>query len=335
MTDIDPAEHPEHGADQPEHQPFSRVRVTFAYRLLRGAKPDAQEVDRLIEKCTTVDQLRRQLIADAGPKLHGLFQETIQHRFLKAPAPQVEVDVAAPVLERLLARVESVWRGFGENDPFWSVLTKFKPAGAEVDRDAFYATGRKRVEFLAAALARNGVDIAALPVCFELGAGVGRLTTWLAERFERVIAADISSAHLDVAAKELSTRAKTNVTFLRVATMAELENAPPFDVFFSIISLQHSPPPVTKRVLEILLAKLNPGGVAYFQLPTLIPEQRFAAETYAPPASPQEQMETFAVPQKVLFALFDALGLKVLEVREDNQCGPHKLSNCFLVQKPG
>lgn len=324
-------------SEHSEQQPFSKVRVTFAYKLLRGAKPPAGEVERLMEKCTTIDQLRRHLVTDAGGKLHGIFQEGIQQRFLKAPRPEIEVDVAKPVLERLLASVESVWRGFGESDPFWSVLTKFKPAGATVDRESFYATGRKRIEFLAAALARNGVDIKSLPVCFELGAGVGRLTVWLAEHFQRVIAADISSAHLEVAAHELAARGKSNVAFLRIATMAELENAPPFDVFFSIISLQHSPPPVIKHVLTTLLGKLNPGGVAYFQLPTLIPEQRFAAETYAPPAArqaPQEQMETFAVPQKVMFAIFDELGLKLLEIREDNQCGPHKLSNTFLVQRP-
>src|SRR6185312_6198707 len=217
---------------------------------------------------------------------------------LRAPPPQVEVDVTPEMLERLLSHVEHVWRGFGENDPFWSVLTKFKPAGAEVDREAFYATGKKRIEHLTAALARNGVDIEGLPVCFELGTGVGRLTVWLAEHFRQVIAADISSAHLRIAEAELKSRGKTNVSFLRIATMAEIAQAPAFDVFFSIISLQHSPPPVIKHVLRTLLGKLNPGGVAYFQLPTLIPDQSFAAETYAP-----QGMETFAVPQKVMFKL--------------------------------
>src|SRR6185312_1129040 len=258
---------------------------------------------------------------------------------LRAPPPQVEVDVTPEMLERLLSHVEHVWRRFGEDDPFWSVLTKFKPAGAEVDKAAFYATGRKRVEFLTAALARAGIDIASLPVCFELGCGVGRLTTWLADRFKRVVAADISSAHLEVAARELAAQGKTNVSFLRVATMAELANAEPFDVFFSMISLQHSPPPVIKHVLVTLLGKLNPGGVAYFQIPTLIPEQRFKAESYMTPAAaaskaPQDKMETFAVPQKVMFRMFDELGLNVLEIREDNQCGAQKLSNTFLVRRP-
>src|SRR6185312_2676158 len=140
------------GTAQADQQLFSKVRVTFAYKLVRGTKPEPAEVERL-EKCKTIDQLRRQLTS--GGKLHAAFQDgAAQQRFLKAPAPDVEVDVPPAVLERLLSQVENVWRGFGENDPFWSVLTKFKPAGAEVDREAFYATGKKRIEHLTAALAR-------------------------------------------------------------------------------------------------------------------------------------------------------------------------------------
>jgi len=315
---------------------FTKQEVAFAYRLLRGgAKVNEAELGRLTANSANIDQLRRALTGQAGGRLHVGFQESIQQRFLKAPPPETEVDVAPEVLEALLTHVENVWRGFGESDPFWSVLTKFKPAGAEVDKDAFYATGRKRVEKFEAALVRNGVDAAALKTCLELGSGVGRLTLWLADRFARVTAADISSSHLTLAEQELTARGKTNVDYLRVASMAELAKAPPFDAFFSIISLQHSPPPVIKHVLGIMLGRLNPGGVGYFQLPTLIPEQKFDARAYLSDLSPHEQMETFAVPQKVLFALFDQLGLRVLEVREDNQCGPHKLSNTFLVQKPG
>ncbi len=313
---------------------FTRQDIALAWRLLRGGKPDAAELDRLAANSANIEQLRRNLVGQAGGKLHSVFQETVQQRFLKAPPPQVEVDVPPEVLDALLAHVENVWRGFGESDPFWSVLTKFKPAGAEVDKATFYATGKKRVEKFDAALARAGVDSASLKTCLELGSGVGRLTLWLADRFEHVIAADISSSHLALAEGELGARGKTNVTYLRVASMAELAEAPPFDAFFSIISLQHSPPPVIKHVLSILLGRLSPGGVGYFQLPTLIPEQSFDAKAYLADLSPHEQMETFAVPQKVLFALFDELGLKVLEVREDNQCGPNKLSNTFLVHKP-
>ncbi|MEI9931505.1 MAG: hypothetical protein WDM89_13440 [Rhizomicrobium sp.] len=61
---------------------------------------------------------------------------------MRAGPQRVDVDVPPAVLEGLLAHVEGVWRGFGNSDPFWSVLTNFKPAGAETNKETFYATGQ-------------------------------------------------------------------------------------------------------------------------------------------------------------------------------------------------
>lgn len=315
--------------DAKPRAPLTRHDVEIAYRLLRGARPEPAEADRLLERSATLDELRRTLVKEAGPKLHKLFQD---HgggaKALRAGRMRVDVDVPGRALENLLAHVEEVWRGFGERDPYWSVLTKFKSGG-----DAFYETGRKRIEFFAAALDRAGIDIAALGDCFELGCGVGRLTVWLAERFAHVTAADISSSHLALARQAARERGRSNVDFVRVATPGELAGVAPFDAFFSVISLQHSPPPVIKYVLEMLLGRLKPGGVAYFQLPTFIPEREFDAGAYLADLDAHRGMETFALPQKVLFALFDKLGLSLLEIREDDQCGPKILSNTFLVQR--
>ena len=314
---------------------FSRRDVEIAFRLVRGTKPDEADIDHLMNHAGSLDQLRKVLIKEAGPRLHKQFKEIGPNpKLMRAGSQRVDVDVPAAVLERLLAHVESVWRGFGDSDPFWSVLTKFKPAGAETDKETFYATGQRRVELFTAALARNAIDVKSLPVCLEIGSGVGRLTLWLADHFQRVIAADISGSHLKIAEDELRARGKTNVSFVNVSTMAALADIAPFDAFFSMISLQHSPPPVIKHVLMTVLGKLKPGGVGYFQLPTLIPDQVFDAEAYLADPDAHKGMETFAVPQPILFDMFEQLGLKVLEFREDNQVGPQKLSNTILVRKP-
>ncbi len=122
------------------------------------------------------------------------------------------------------------------------------------------------------------------------------LALWLADHFQHIVAADISSSHLKIAEDELAERGKTNVSFLNVSTMSALADIAPFDAFFSMISLQHSPPPVIKHVLMQVLGKLKPGGIAYFQLPTLIPDREFDAEAYLADPEAHKGMETFAVP---------------------------------------
>jgi hypothetical protein len=37
-----------------------------------------------------------------------------------------------------------------------------------------------------------------------------------------------------------------------------------FDFFYSVIVLQHNPPPVIVHMLKTVFAQLNPGGIGYF-----------------------------------------------------------------------
>jgi methylase of polypeptide subunit release factors len=89
----------------------------------------------------------------------------------------------------------------GQSEPYWSVLTAPEFRGEKFKHDSiFYETGNINVEEFAAFAARSGFSFSSSQTCFELGCGVGRLTTWLASRFGQVIAADISRHHLDIAA---------------------------------------------------------------------------------------------------------------------------------------
>jgi len=183
------------------------------------------------------------------------------------------------------------------------------------------------------ALTRAGVDRKPLRTCFELGCGVGRVTTWLADRFEKVIGADISLPHIGLAKDAAKERGKGNIEFLHVAKASVFEKLPPFDAFFSVISLQHSPPPVMKFVLANVLKRLSMGGVGYFQIPTQLLNYEFNAREYLSDLQSHNRMEHNALPQKSLFEVIDASGCRVLEFRDDRHSAPAKLSNTVLVQK--
>jgi SAM-dependent methyltransferase len=151
--------------------------------------------------------------------------------------------------------------------------------------------------------------------------------------FSHVFAADISAAHLKAAQEAMRERGKANVSFLLSDDIASYESFPRFDVFFSIIVLQHNPPPLITHILRTLLQKLNPGGVAYFQVPTYHAAYRFKADEYLARELQFGVPEMHVLPQPHLFELLSELGCKMVESREDMVAGSGWLSNRLLVQK--
>lgn len=123
------------------------------------------------------------------------------------------------------------------------------------------------IENFEAAVRRCGLRLTPDQTCFELGCGVGRLTAWLAPHFARVIAADISANHLGLATSVLSSRGIDNVTFLHLQAPEALESLPAFDVFRSLIVLQHNPLPIMVLILNTNLILLCPGDIVYFTRP--------------------------------------------------------------------
>lgn len=255
---------------------------------------------------------------------------------LNGPPIRVDVEVAPAQLAEMLRLVEGNWEALGRSEPHWSVLTnsQFKADNIRNSEAAFYQSGKSSLELMTAAAARCGVDLAPLRSCVELGCGVGRVSIWLARQFASLTAVDISRPHLDLAEDAARQRGIANIGFVQIRSPQALGELPPFDALYSVIVLQHNPPPVMRSILDALLPKLNPGGIAYFQVPTYRFGYSFDAAAYLASAAIRGQMELHVLPQPALFSLFARHGCEVLEVREDNWTGsPHVISNSFLVRK--
>jgi SAM-dependent methyltransferase len=256
-------------------------------------------------------------------------------RPLDWPAIRVETGAEPAELNALYERVSAVWSHLGRVEPYWSVLTapEFK-AEAFSQYELFYSSGKGTIEEFAASVSRAGLSISPHHTCFELGCGVGRLTSWLAPRFKHVIAADISREHLDIAATALRAQNIANVSLRHLTHVRDLLDIGSFDVFFSVIVLQHNPPPVIVYMLKQIFAGLSPGGIAYFQLPTYEKMYSFSVRAYLSAAKDDQSMEMHVVPQNVVVDLIYQSGCRLLEVREDSYTGsPTGISNTFLVQK--
>jgi ubiquinone/menaquinone biosynthesis C-methylase UbiE len=109
--------------------------------------------------------------------------------------------------------------------------------------------------------------------CVEVGCGPGRMTPFLAERFDRVIAVDVSPAMLDLARE----RVKDERVEFRPVSGSRLETVEggAADALVCYLVLQHLP---DKRVVLSTLAEfgrvLAAEGRVYAQLPVLGPGLR-------------------------------------------------------------
>ena len=186
--------------------------------------------------------------------------------FYRAPLQYVETELKPDVLQTMFNRIQEQWRALGETEPHWSVLShkKFKSKTLAGTEDEFYVSGKDTANLMDEFFARAGLP---LPrgSCLELGCGVGRVTRYLADKFRRVYAVDISKGNLTVAARHLTSCNVNNVDLIQINAISDFDTLPRFDFLFSTIVLQHNPPPIQKVIIDNLLDKLNLGGSCLFQ----------------------------------------------------------------------
>ena len=109
--------------------------------------------------------------------------------------------------------------------------------------------------------------------CVEIGCGPGRMTGHLAERFDRVLALDVSPAMVEQAQARAQAEGRANVEFVVVGgeRLDGVEDGAA-DVVVCYLVLQHLP---RKRLVEGYLREVgrvtSPGGAAFVQLPVLSP----------------------------------------------------------------
>ena len=113
---------------------------------------------------------------------------------------------------------------------------------------------------------------------------------------------------------------------------ADLDGLAGIDLFYSVISLQHSPPPIIREVLENAFGALRPGGCAFFQVPT------YARDYSFDPADRIEsgEMELHLLPQREILEMAHQAGLVVAESQPDWCVGRPGdwISTTFLLLRP-
>jgi SAM-dependent methyltransferase len=304
-----------------------------AYQLIVEREPkDPELLRRLLKKSTDLRGARDLLFR--LPEIQEIVSAYSPNaKPLNGPKMDVEVQVTDEILQRMFKRIEAVFQKNASEEPYFTVSTleEFKMTSIEETKQGFFARGKQQISLIKAFASRAGIDLGSLRSCFELGCGVGRVTVWLAELFPQVFAWDISEHMLNEARNTMSSFGRTNVSFHRCNNFSDFQNLPEFDFFFTIIVLQHNPPPVINYMLGCILDRLSPGGVGLFQVPTYRANYTFSAQSYLSEESQDNKIEMHFFPQAELFRLIEEKGCHVLEIRENGR--KRRVSNIVFIQK--
>ncbi len=312
--------------------------VRACYRLILGREPEDEAVlQRHLDKTPTLAALRARFLG--SEEFRSRSAPSLLPPMPLAPEPiAVEAEATPLQLAAMLARTARFWERIGAEAPHWSVLTqdRFRPENIAKARDAFYETGGNDLALVKGFLDRAGAAPEGFRRVVEFGCGVGRATLALATIFPKVIGCDVSAAHLALARKEAAARGAENVAWFR-STVERPMPGGGWDLWFSRMVLQHNPPPVMAWLLREAFARLLPGGLAIFQLPTHRIGYRFAVAEYLARTG-EPEMEMHVLPQAAVFALAAEAGLEVIETREDSHVVTSNpslwVSNVFVLRRP-
>jgi len=313
--------------------------VAAAYRVLLGREPDAagrEMHERRLQAGDSVDTVLQGFVASTE---FALRHPAILLSHENLPKNLIQLGLSERQRERMWQHVRETWSRLGRDDPYFSVVTSEQFRLAQMSPHAierFYDSGQVDVRRVEAALLRHGRELPRGGVCVDYGCGLGRVTLWLARRCKKVIALDVSEAHLQIAKRELAARGVTNVEFRLLRGRDDLAILKGVDLFHSVIVLQHNPPPIIADILRHALAGLNKGGAAFFQVPTYGLHYAWNYDLFMARDVPAGDMEMHVVPQEVVFRLAMRAGCVPIEVLPDGCTGmPNWVSNTFLFAKPG
>jgi SAM-dependent methyltransferase len=314
--------------------------IVWCYHNLLGREPVLDEIvgmqqktadfKQLVMYCVRSPEFTDRLTRNNSPHYEGVLSlASVLNRL------RIEVEATEEELDKCALKIKKTWEYLGTEKAHWSVLSTdtFLPDRLHESIASFWASGQAEVAQAIHVLNQFGGGQFEQKVCVEFGCGVGRLTVSLAKIFKVVHAYDISRTHLAYAVARAREVGAGNIEFHECSSDYKFA-IEPCDFFYTVIALQHNPPPVIVTLIRSALKALKPGGIAMFQVPTYIAGYSFDLHDWL--ATDQTLlMEMHCVPQDAVMEIISVSGCRLLSVREDgcSNATIGMVSNTFLCVK--
>jgi SAM-dependent methyltransferase len=162
--------------------------------------------------------------------------------------------------------VRNTWERLARLDPYWAIVNRPDWRRNRAELGEFFSGGHALIERQLAQAATVCPEIQ-WGRALDFGCGVGRLSAALAARFREVVGVDISARMVALARRHHA--GVGNLAFVR-NTRSDLQafRTDDFDLVYSLITLQHVPPPLIRSYLAEFVRICRPGGILLFQVPS-------------------------------------------------------------------
>jgi SAM-dependent methyltransferase len=315
---------------------LNRNHIVACYRSILGREPESEDVIQShLNSGVTLEAFMHAVLN--SPEYLKKTNENpfhVKNSQNFSFVSDIEVSGTEKQMQSLLDHMRTVWTKYGEDDPYFSVLTNEIFRKSTIDEKAieqFFQAGLNDFGFINRVMSRNDLSIEGDRVVLDFGCGLGRVGSHFALSCEKYIGVDISRAHINQAKVHFDRIGIVNYEFMLLEEFLGSEDIA--DFIFSVIVLQHNPPPVISYLIRQICRALRPGGKLVFQVPTSLEGYKFDLKQYLANLPSHGIMEMHAFPQKEVFNIFDQQGLQPVEVFEHDMIGPIGESTVFVAVK--
>ena len=157
-----------------------------------------------------------------------------------------------------------------------------------------------------------GARFVGLPNIVEFGLTLTHGSDWLSEGGETLSMTDIVISEVYAACERLKTKTVSNIKFGVLYNRRDIELLPMCNLLYSALSLRLTQATILAQVLNLLLTKVRPGGIALLRAPTQHRLYRFML----PGAETANELNI--IPQWKIFELLESNGFSLVLVQEDS-----------------
>jgi SAM-dependent methyltransferase len=163
------------------------------------------------------------------------------------------------------AHLQSTWEELAKQDPLWAILSMPAKKGGKWDVEEFFSHGRAEATHVLQKV--TSLHSLRLEAALDFGCGVGRVTQYFADQFQKVIGVDVSAKMIELARQ--FNRKRQNVEYCHnpYGDLAMFTDRS-FDFVYSNLVLQHMKPVYAAHYINEFFRITRPDGIIVFQIPS-------------------------------------------------------------------
>jgi SAM-dependent methyltransferase len=171
-----------------------------------------------------------------------------------------------------LTRLQKNWETLAQQDPMWAIISDPNKKGRQWDSAAFFQSGEAAIDHLFLEIAQLNFSLRS-GTALDFGCGLGRLTQGICKRFAKTYGIDISPTMVAEAARYNRYGSACEYVVNDSNDLRRFDNNA-FDFICSSLVLQHIQAEASKIYMAEFMRVLKPGGLLFFQLPSVRRETR-------------------------------------------------------------